>query len=152
MNGLLQQGYGWVNKSQNKIVSTLYSRLNNNKCLLLLEFIILYLGFFRMKTKYRRTVISYETWLKSILQIEGLKCMLHMIQRMDEQFKKPIKVLSHSMIDRENWPSQIFTWPHMKTSAMSLKNILKTLSVHTHTHTFIHLIKLQIAKWQEIKF
>jgi len=102
-----------VNKSQNKIVSTLYSRLNNNKCLLLLEFIILDLGFFRLKTKmvfiYRRIVISYKTCLKSIMQIKGLKYMLDMIQRMDEQFKKPIKVLSHSMIDRENWPSQIFT-------------------------------------------
>ena len=58
---------------------------------------------------YRIIVISYEPCLKSLLQIEGFKCMLDMIQRMDEQFKKPIKVLSHSMIDRENWPSQIFT-------------------------------------------
>ena len=103
-----------MNKSQNKIVSTLYSRLNNNKCLLLLEFIILDLGFFRLKTKNgvhtnKQIVISYQTCLKSIMQIEGLKYMLDMIQRMDEQFKKPIKVLSHSMIDRENWPSQIFT-------------------------------------------
>ena len=98
-----------MNKSQNKIVSTLYSRLNNNKCLLLLEFIILDLGFFRLKTKMVLIVISYQTCLKSIMQIEGLKYMLDMIQRMDEQFKKPIKVLSHSMIDRENWPSQIFT-------------------------------------------
>ena len=101
-----------MNKSQNKIVSTLYSRLNNNKCLLLLEFIILDLGFFRLKTKmvliYRR-IVPYKTCLKSIMQIEGLKYMLDMIQRMDEQFQKPIKVLSHSMIDRENWPSQIFT-------------------------------------------
>ena len=47
--------------------------------------------------------------LKYVMQIKGLKYMLHMIQRMDEQFQKPIKVLSHSMIDRENWPSQIFT-------------------------------------------
>ena len=94
-----------MNKSQNKIVSTLYSRLNNNKCLLLLEFIILDLGFFRLKTKM---VFIDRNILSNLLEIYNAN-MLDMIQRMDEQFKKPIKVLSHSMIDRENWPSQIFT-------------------------------------------